>query len=160
MNQEHFTFHLQYKHSDRLDNRKYEKLSYPKNPKRCDPIHSLGARGPRMCRPTLEISATCENNLWYPGYPIQITLLKTRPHGEMLFATIATLKLSVWSVRLPGACIPRSNSLPFYTYHVWQKRYPFYIPYSLQFCIPLNCCKCRVFKIERFSIECRKPKPK
>ena len=33
-------------------------------------------------------------NLWYPGYPIQITLLKTRPHGEMPFATIATLKLS------------------------------------------------------------------
>ena len=43
MNQEHFTFHLQYKHSDRLNNRKYEKLSFPKNPKRCDPIHSLGA---------------------------------------------------------------------------------------------------------------------
>ena len=87
MNQEHFTFHLQYKHSDRLDNRKYEKLSYPQNPKRCDPIHSLGARGPRMCRPTLEMPATCEKNLWYPGYPIQITLLKMPPHGEMPFAT-------------------------------------------------------------------------
>ena len=54
MNQEHFTFHLQYKHSGRLDNRKYhdQELSHPKNPKRCDPIHSLGARGPRMCRPS------------------------------------------------------------------------------------------------------------
>ena len=30
MNQEHFTFHLQYKRSDRLDNRKYDELSYPK----------------------------------------------------------------------------------------------------------------------------------
>ena len=160
MNQEHFTFHLQYKHSDRLDNRKYEKLSYPKNPKRCDPIHSLGARGPRMCRPTLEISATCENNLWYPGYPIQITLLKTRPHGEMPFATIATLKLSGLICPITRSLYPEVQLLALLYVLCSQKRYPFYIPYSLQFCIPLNCCKCRVFKIERFSIECRKPKPK
>ena len=50
MNQEHFTFHLQHKHSGRLDNRKYEELSHPKNPKRCDPIHSLGARGQKKKR--------------------------------------------------------------------------------------------------------------
>ena len=54
----------------------------------CPTIDSiLGARGPRMCRPTLEMPATCEKNLWYPGYPIQITLLKMPPHGEMPFAT-------------------------------------------------------------------------
>ena len=35
---EHFTFHLQYKHSGAFANRKYEELSYPKNPKMCDPI--------------------------------------------------------------------------------------------------------------------------
>ena len=35
MNEEHFTFHLQYKYSG---NRKYEQLSYPKNPKMCVPI--------------------------------------------------------------------------------------------------------------------------
>ena len=125
MNQEHFTFHLSYKHSDRLDNRKYEKLSYPKNPKRCDPIHSLFARGPKMCRPTLEMPAICENNLWYPGYPIQITLLKMRPHGEMPFATIR-FDLSDYQELVSRGPTP----CPF-TYHVWQKRYPFYIPYSL-----------------------------
>ena len=38
MNEEHFTFHLQYKYPDRFANRKYEQLSYPKNPKMCDPI--------------------------------------------------------------------------------------------------------------------------
>ena len=29
--------HLQYKHSGTFANRKYEELSYPKNPKMCDP---------------------------------------------------------------------------------------------------------------------------
>ena len=33
-----FTFHLQYKYPGTFANRKYEKLSYPKNPKMCDPI--------------------------------------------------------------------------------------------------------------------------
>ena len=33
LNEEHFTFHLQYKHSGTFANRKYEELSYPKNPK-------------------------------------------------------------------------------------------------------------------------------
>ena len=31
-------FYLQYKHSGLFANRKYEELSYPKNPKMCDPI--------------------------------------------------------------------------------------------------------------------------
>ena len=30
MNEEHFTFHLQHKHSGMFANRKYEELSYPK----------------------------------------------------------------------------------------------------------------------------------
>ena len=30
MNEEHFTFHLQYKHSGTIANRKYEEQSYPK----------------------------------------------------------------------------------------------------------------------------------
>ena len=38
LNEEHFTFHLQYKHSGTFANRKYEELSNPKNPKMCDPI--------------------------------------------------------------------------------------------------------------------------
>ena len=38
LNEEHFTFHLQYKHSCTFANRKYEELFYPKNPKMCDPI--------------------------------------------------------------------------------------------------------------------------
>ena len=38
LNEEHFTFHLQYKYSDTFVNRKYEQLSYPKNPKMWDPI--------------------------------------------------------------------------------------------------------------------------
>ena len=38
LNEEHFTFLLQYKHSKTLANRKYGELSYPKNPKICDPI--------------------------------------------------------------------------------------------------------------------------
>ena len=38
LNEELFTFHLQYKHSGTFANRKYEELSYPKNQKMCDPI--------------------------------------------------------------------------------------------------------------------------
>ena len=38
MNEEHFTFHLQYKYPGTFANRKYEQLSYPKNPKMCGPI--------------------------------------------------------------------------------------------------------------------------
>ena len=38
VNEEHFTFHLQNKHSGKFANRKYEELSYPENPKMCDPI--------------------------------------------------------------------------------------------------------------------------
>ena len=38
VNEEHFTFHLQYTHSGKFANREYEELSYPKNPKMCDPI--------------------------------------------------------------------------------------------------------------------------
>ena len=36
LNEEHFTFHMQYKHSGKFANRKYEELSYPKNQKMCD----------------------------------------------------------------------------------------------------------------------------
>ena len=35
---EHFTFHLQHKHSGTFANRKYEEPSYPKKTKMCDPI--------------------------------------------------------------------------------------------------------------------------
>ena len=38
LREEHFTFHLQYKHSGTSANRKYEELSYPKTQKICDPI--------------------------------------------------------------------------------------------------------------------------
>ena len=38
LNEEHFTFHLQYKYSGTFANGKYEELSYPKNLKMCDPI--------------------------------------------------------------------------------------------------------------------------
>ena len=38
LNEEHFTFHLQQKYPGTFANRKYEQLSYPQNPKICDPI--------------------------------------------------------------------------------------------------------------------------
>ena len=38
MNEEHFTFHLQYKHSGTFANRKYEELSYPKKSENVRPI--------------------------------------------------------------------------------------------------------------------------
>ena len=38
LNEEHFTFRLQYKHSGTFANRKYEELPCPKNQKMCDPI--------------------------------------------------------------------------------------------------------------------------
>ena len=38
LNEEQFTFHLQYIHSGMFANRKCEKLSYPQNPKMCNPI--------------------------------------------------------------------------------------------------------------------------
>ena len=38
LNEEHFTFYLQYKHSGTFASRKYEELSYHKNNKMCEPI--------------------------------------------------------------------------------------------------------------------------
>ena len=38
MNDEHFTFYQQYKHSGMFANCKSEELSYPKNQKICEPI--------------------------------------------------------------------------------------------------------------------------
>ena len=38
LNEEHLTFHLEYKHSGTFANRIYEELSYSKNPRKCDPI--------------------------------------------------------------------------------------------------------------------------
>ena len=38
LNEKHFTFHLQYKHSGTFANRKCEELSYPRNQIMCDPI--------------------------------------------------------------------------------------------------------------------------
>ena len=40
MNEEYFTFHLQYKHSGTFANRKSEKLFLPQNPIMCDPHSS------------------------------------------------------------------------------------------------------------------------
>ena len=40
MNEEHFTFHLQYKHSGTFANRKYEELSYPKKAENVRPHSS------------------------------------------------------------------------------------------------------------------------
>ena len=38
LNEEHFTFHLQYKHSGTFANRKYEELSYPQKSENVRPI--------------------------------------------------------------------------------------------------------------------------
>ena len=35
LNEEHFTFHLQYKHSGTFANRKYGELSYPQKIRKC-----------------------------------------------------------------------------------------------------------------------------
>ena len=40
LNEEHFTFHLQYKHSGTFSNRKYEELSYPKKSENVRPHSS------------------------------------------------------------------------------------------------------------------------
>ena len=48
---------------------------------------------------------------------------------------------------------PRSNPLPFKYHYFLRKRYAFYWQYyffhmpSMELCIPLNCCKCPLFKI-------------
>ena len=40
LNEEHFTFHLQYKHSGTFANRKYEELSYPQKSENVRPHSS------------------------------------------------------------------------------------------------------------------------
>ena len=40
LNEQHFTFHLQYKHSGPFANRKYEELSYPKKSENVRPHSS------------------------------------------------------------------------------------------------------------------------
>ena len=37
------------------------------------------------------------------------------------------------------------NPLAFSSYLFWQKRYRFHIPFSLEHCIPFNCCESTVF---------------
>ena len=44
LNEEHFTFHLQYKHSGTFANRKYEELSYPKKSENVRPHYSQSSR--------------------------------------------------------------------------------------------------------------------
>ena len=40
LNEEHFTFHLQYKYSGKFTNRKYEELSYPQKSEKVWPHFS------------------------------------------------------------------------------------------------------------------------
>ena len=44
LNEEHFTFHLQYKHSGTFANRKYGELSYPKKSENALPHYSQSSR--------------------------------------------------------------------------------------------------------------------
>ena len=44
LNEEHVTFHLQYKHSGTFANRKYEELSYPQNWENVRPHYSQSNR--------------------------------------------------------------------------------------------------------------------
>ena len=44
LNEEHFTFHLQYKHSGTFANRKYEELSYHKKTENVRPHYSHSSR--------------------------------------------------------------------------------------------------------------------
>ena len=44
MNEEHFTFHLQYNHSGTFTNRKYEELSYPQKSENVRPHYSQSSR--------------------------------------------------------------------------------------------------------------------
>ena len=44
LNEEHFTFHLQYKHSGTFANHKYGELSYPKNSETVRPHYSQSSR--------------------------------------------------------------------------------------------------------------------
>ena len=44
MNEEHFNFHLQYRHSGTFANHKYEELFYPKNSENVRPRDSQSSR--------------------------------------------------------------------------------------------------------------------
>ena len=55
LNVEHFTFHLQYKHSGTFANRKYEELSYPKKAENVRPILvTLLKMRPHYCQSSSE----------------------------------------------------------------------------------------------------------
>ena len=77
LNEEHFTFHLQYKHSGTFANRKYEELSYPKKSENVRP-HSSNS---------IENATPLQSIQSWKCDPIQrhipISLLRgsTHPHG-------------------------------------------------------------------------------
>ena len=54
MNEEHFAFHLQYKHRGTFANRKYEELSYPKNPNSSNSIETQLKRQPHYSQTSRE----------------------------------------------------------------------------------------------------------
>ena len=57
MNEEHFTFHLQYKHSGMFANRKYEGLSYPKKPENVRPHSSNFIENGNIVNPVVKMRA-------------------------------------------------------------------------------------------------------
>ena len=64
LNEEHFTFHLQYKHSGTFANRKYEEQSYPKNQKMCDPILVTLLKMPPHESQSSRENATPSSGIW------------------------------------------------------------------------------------------------
>ena len=67
MNEEQFTFHLQYKHSGMFADHKYEELSYPKNLKICNPIlETLLKMGPHYSRSSSENAAPSSDQAAHP----------------------------------------------------------------------------------------------
>ena len=68
LNKEHITSHLQYKHSGTFANRKCEELSYPQNPKMCDPIVvTLLKMQPHYGQSSRENAICCDCQATYIG---------------------------------------------------------------------------------------------
>ena len=89
VNEEHFTFHLQYKHSGTFANYKYEELSYHKNQKTCGPIlATLGSLSTSVFETRTATGSELFSLLTCP-HTVTFTLLS-------IFSPLETSSIKIW----------------------------------------------------------------
>ena len=85
LNEEHFTFHLQYKHSGTFANRKYEELSYPPKSENARPHSSNSLKNATPSSGTSPLAYYKEETPTPPPSPTRATMLRRLSTHEYLY---------------------------------------------------------------------------